>query len=262
MGPDGRQGLMQGRAFLRSAALFFLEFDMAGQEITFDAVAAAAQGLAHAGTPVSVGSLREALGAQASTLAIHQHLTAWRAAQAQPAAAPNLDLPESITAALGSWARQLMEEAASRHREGLAQAEGDLASLLQLNDEAEAARDGLSAQLAELTAARDQALAKLAERDASIERLTMELRHARDIASEALVGKAKDQLAIEGKDAQLAELRRQLERHVAMSAAESDARLAAEMELVGAVTARDNFAAEIATLRAQLDAGRAAQSGA
>lgn len=114
----------------------------------------------------------------------------------------------------------------------------------------------------QMAANRDQSLSKLAERDATIERLTIELRHARDIASDALVGKAKDQLAIAGKDSQLAELRKQLERQVATSAAESDARLAAEMELVGATTARDNFAAEIATLRAQLDALRGVPSAA
>jgi hypothetical protein len=81
-----------------------------------------------------------------------------------------------------------------------------------------------------------------------------ELRNARTIATDALVGKAKDQLAIEGKDAQLADLRAQLERNVAAQAALSDARLAAEMELVGAVTARDNYAAEIKELRARLAA--------
>jgi chromosome segregation ATPase len=134
-----------------------------------------------------------------------------------------------------------MDGAAARLHDGRQQTEGDLASLLQIHGQAEA----------EL----DEVRARLAERDTRIERLTLELRHARDIASEALVGKAKDQLAIEGKDAQLAELRRQIERHLAATATESDARLAAEMELVGAVTARDNFAAEVARLRAQLDAG-------
>ncbi|MDC6169043.1 hypothetical protein [Paucibacter sp. XJ19-41] len=154
---------------------------------------------------------------------------------ADGAAAP---IPASITAALSDWARQLAEDAAAPLRDSLAQTEGELAALRQSNE---------------------QALTQLAERDASIERLTVELRHARDIASNALVGKAKDQLAIEGKDAQLAELRRQLERQLASAAGESDARLAAEMELVGAVTARDNLAAEVAELRAQLDAGRAAR---
>ncbi len=139
----------------------------------------------------------------------------------------------------------------------LAQADDDLASLLSLNEQLEGGRDELRAQLAKVTEDRDQALAALAECDARIERLTVELQHARDTASDALVGKAKDQLAIEGKDAQLAALRLQLERNVAASSAESDARLAAEMELVGAVTARDNLTAEVKELRTQLEAGRA-----
>lgn len=160
------------------------------------------------------------------------------AAAAEAPLGADLLIPASITAALSGWARQLAEDAAGPLRDSLTQAEGELAALRQSNE---------------------QAMADLAQRDASIERLTVELRHARDIASNALVGKAKDQLAIEGKDAQLAELRRQLERQVASSAGESDARLAAEMELVGAVTARDNLAAEVAELRAQLDAGRAAR---
>ena len=48
--------------------------------------------------------------------------------------------------------------------------------------------------------------------------------------------------------------------NVAAAAALSDARLNAEMELVGAVTARDNFAAEIKELRARL-ASRQAGNG-
>lgn len=230
--------------------------------MTFDEVAAAADGLVRDGRPVTIDTLRETLGA-VSTLAVHQHLSAWRARRAKPVeASAGLALPEAVTAALNGWAMQLKEDAAGPLRDSLAQTEGDLASLLQLNEQAEAERDDLSEQLAKTTTERDQTLARLAERDASIERLTMELRHARDIASEALVGKAKDQLAIEGKDGQLAELRRQLERQVANSATESDARLAAEMELVGATTARNNLTAEVAELRAQLDAARAAQVGA
>ena len=73
---------------------------------------------------------------------------------------------------------------------------------------------------------------------------------------EALVGKAKDQLAIEGKDAQLADLRSQMEKNVTSTATLSDARLAAEMELVGAKTARDSLEAENKDLRAQISALR------
>nr|WP_315252093.1 hypothetical protein [uncultured Duganella sp.] len=154
--------------------------------------------------------------------------------------AAKLEIPEAIVSALGDWVQQAAEDASAGPRASLARTEGEL----------EAART----ELAEVGAARDAAQAQTAARDEEIEQLMAELRNARSIATDALVGKAKDSLAIEGKDAQLADLRAQIERNVAAQAALSDARLAAEMELVGAVTARDNYAAEIKELRARLAA--------
>lgn len=160
--------------------------------------------------------------------------------------AAKLEIPDAIVAALGEWVQQQAEEAGAGPRAALARTEQEL----------QAARDELSAT----GAARDAAQALAAERNEEIEQLVAELRNARSIATDALVGKAKDQLAIEGKDAQLADLRAQVERNVAAAAALSDARLAAEMELVGAVTARDNYAAEIKELRARLAARQAVAS--
>lgn len=233
--------------------------DMARQEVTFDEVTAAAISLLNDGKRVTIETVRDLLGT-GSPNTIHKHLAAWRESNPAPADAPKPELPESIVAALGSWARQFAEEAGSGDREALAQSQSDMEALLKSGEELEAERDELLEQVASLTAARDQAVATATERGAQIERLTIELRDARQVATDALVGKAKDQLAIQGKDAQLADLRSQLERNLAASAAESDARLAAEMELIGATTARDNFAAEIKELRAQLDAWQAERS--
>jgi chromosome segregation ATPase len=219
-----------------------MEQEMASQEVTFDEVTAAATNLQNDGKPVTIDAVRDFLGAGSPNI-IHKHLTAWRASHAKPAEAPKAEIPESVAAALSSWAQQFAEEAGAGARDALARSESDMDTLL--------------AQVASVTAARDQALATAAGRGEDIERLTAELRNARQVATDALVGKAKDQLAIEGKDAQLADLRAQLERSVAASAAESDKRLAAEMELIGAVTARDSFAAEIKDLQARLDAARA-----
>jgi chromosome segregation ATPase len=162
------------------------------------------------------------------------------------AGAAALQIPEAVAAALSGWVQQVAEQTAGPVREALAELEADAAALRETG--------------AELEAARDQALAASAEHQAEIERLTAELRDARQVATEALVSKAKDQLAIDGKDRQLADLRTQLERNVAALASESDARLAAEMELVGATTARDNFENEMKTLRAQLDKSYAERS--
>jgi len=135
------------------------------------------------------------------------------------------EMPEAVASALGQWVQQVAEQTAAPARE-----------------------------------ARDLALAASSELEAEVERLNTELRDARKVAADALVSKAKDQLAIDGKDRQLAELRAQLERNVAAQATESDARLAAEMELVGAATARDNFESELKTLRGQLDKSYAERS--
>jgi chromosome segregation ATPase len=160
--------------------------------------------------------------------------------------APSLEIPEAVAAALSGWVQQVAEQTVAPVRDALAELETDAAALRERG--------------AELESARDQALAASAEHAEEIERLTAELRDARQVATEALVSKAKDQLAIDGKDRQLADLRAQLERNVAAQAAESDARLAAEMELVGATTARDNIASEVKTLRAQLDKSYAERS--
>jgi chromosome segregation ATPase len=229
---------------------------MARQELTFDEVAAAAERLQHEGMQVDIDAVRGVLGT-GSPNGIHKHLAAWRASHAKPAEAPQVEIPESIVAALGSWVRQLAEEAGASDRAALAQSGSDMEALSRSGEQLETERDELLAQLASVTAARDQALANAAELAQDTERLRAELRDARQVATDALVGKAKDQLAIEGKDGQIADLRSQIERNLAATASESDARLAAQMELIGAVTARDNFAAEIKDLRGQFDAAHA-----
>nr|WP_315400303.1 DNA-binding protein [uncultured Duganella sp.] len=224
---------------------------MSRQEVTAEQVASAADELQRGGAKVTIEAVCGRLDG-ASVNAVHKHLTAWRASHAKPVEAPRLDIPEPIATALGQWARQLAEEAGVGARDALAQSEEDMQVLLRSGEQFEAEREQLLAQVASLTAARDEALATVAERGEEIDQLQAELRNARHIATDALVGKAKDQLAIEGKDSQLADLRAQIERNVAAAAALSDARLKAEMELVGAVTARDSFAAEIKDLRARL----------
>lgn len=226
-----------------------MEMDTPRHGITFDEVAAAAVNVQNDGQPVTIDAVRAALGG-GSPATIQKHLAEWRASTAAPVEAPQPQMPEALVAALGDWAKQFAEQSGSGPREALAQAESDMETLRQAGEE-------LENELSDTTVERDRARAEASDRGEEITRLEAELRHARQIAADALVGKAKDQLAIDGKDAQLADLRTQLERNVAGTAAQSDARLAAEMELVGATTARDNFAAEVKEVRTQLEALRA-----
>ncbi len=227
--------------------------ETASADISFDEVASAASSLQNEGKPVTLEAIREALGGPSLNV-VHKHLAAWRASNATPPEPPRAELPAPLLTALTEWARQFAEDSGAGVREALAQSESELAALASAGEQLEAERDGLLEEVTGVTAAREAAQTMADERAEEIERLTAELRNAREVAMEALVGKAKDQLAIEGKDNQLAELRKQIERNVAESAAQSDARLAAEMELVGAVTARDSLTVELKDLRAQLDA--------
>jgi chromosome segregation ATPase len=221
---------------------------MARQETTFETVAAAAADLQKKGRPVTVEAVSELLpGASAND--VYRQLAAWRADNVAPPEAPKAELPQPLLDELAKWARQYADDAAAPARATLAQAESDLEALRAAGEALEAERD-------DLALARSEAEAGIAERDDTIERLNAELRDAKQVAMDALVSKAKDQLAIDGKENQLAALRAEVERHMAAQAAESDARLRAEMELVGATTARDNFAAEAKELRTQLDAAR------
>ena len=229
---------------------------MAGQEVTYDDVARAADSLRQDGEAVTIEAVQDFLG-EGSPNAIFKHLAAWRAANVKPPAPPRAELPQQLLAGLADWALKFAEQAGAGDREALARNEADIEALRAAGETLESERDALRSEVASVTAASEEAIA---ERDETIERLNAELKNARQVAMDALVSKAKDQLAIDGKEQQLTQLRQELERKIADMAAESDARLRAEMELVGATTARDSLAGELDDLRAKLDKSTAERS--
>jgi len=229
-----------------------MKTDMAHLDVTLADVIEAADTLQNSKRQVTIEAVRDLIGA-GSTKTIHQHLAEWRASHARTAEPSIAEMPPALLADLSRWAQQYAHEAGAGTRDALARAESDMNTLLGAGNE-------LEADLTDARIAREQAQLIADERNEEIERLTAELRNARQIAADALVGKAKDQLAIDGKDAQLADLRQQLERNVAATAAESDARLRAQMELVGVTTERDNLAAEVKELQIKLDTSRTERS--
>jgi chromosome segregation ATPase len=229
---------------------------MAGQEVTYDDVVRAADSLQQDGEAVTIEAVQDFLG-EGSPNAIFKHLAAWRAANVKPPAPPRAELPQELLAGLADWALKFAEQSGAGDREALARNEADIEALRAAGEALESERDALRNEMASATAASEEAIA---ERDETIERLNAELKNARQVAMDALVSKAKDQLAIDGKEQQLTQLRQELERKIADMAAESDARLRAEMELVGATTARDSLAGELEDLRAKLDKSTAERS--
>lgn len=218
---------------------------MARQDVTYEEVAAAASGLQSEGMDITIDAVRGVIGA-GTPAGIYKHLAAWRAEHVRPPEMPRPEIPEAIVNDLVNWVKQFSDQASAAARESVAQTASDTEALMRAGDE-------LEAELEALRAERDRALAEAANRAEEIERLNAELRNARQIATEALVSKAKDQLAIDGKDRQLAELRGELERKMAAQAEESDRRLSAEMDLIGATTARDSLENELKDLRRQLE---------
>jgi chromosome segregation ATPase len=175
-------------------------------------------------------------------------------------APPKAEMPPALLAELSAWAQQYAHDAGAGLRDALEKSNSEKQDLQAAGASLEAARDALQADLTEAQLAREQAQLIADERNDEIDRLMAELRNARQIATDALVGKAKDQLAIDGKDAQLLDLRQQLERTVVATAAESDARLRAQMDLIGATTERDNLAGELKDLQSKLDTSRTERS--
>ena len=175
-------------------------------------------------------------------------------------APPKAVMPPALLAELSAWAQQYAHDAGAGLRDALEKSDSEKQNLQAAGAALEAARDALQADLTDAQLAREQAQLIADERAEEIDRLTAELRNARQIATDALVGKAKDQLAIDGKDAQLLDLRQQLERTVVATAAESDARLRAQMDLIGATTERDNLVGELKDLQSKLDTSRTERS--
>lgn len=225
---------------------------MAEHDVTFDAIHEAAERLAGEGKQVTIEAVRDEIGG-GNLGEIGRALAQWRADRLEAAPAPDDTIPAPVAAALAGWLQRYAEESGAPARDALAQSQADIDALLSAHGELEDERE-------QLEIANTQAQTTIADRDETIARLDAELRNAKQVAMDALVSKAKDQLAIEGKDKQIDKLRNELERNVTESASVSDARLAAEMELVGATTARDSLAGEVKDLRAQLDALHADRS--
>ena len=87
------------------------------------------------------------------------------------AAPPKAEMPPALLAELSAWAQQYAHDAGAGLRDALATADSE--------------KLALQADLDEAQAARDHAQSMAEERDEEIQRLTAELRNARQIATDA-----------------------------------------------------------------------------
>ena len=110
---------------------------MAGQEVTFDDVARAAESLQEDGEAVTIEAVQDFLG-EGSPNAVFKHLAAWRAANVKPATPPKAELPQELLAGLADWALKFAEQAGAGDREALARNEADIEALRSAGEALEA----------------------------------------------------------------------------------------------------------------------------
>ena len=183
---------------------------MARTGITFDEVAAAADALVGAGKSATIQAVRDALGS-GSPNTVHKHLSAWRQARPQAAAAV-VELPADLVKALGAEISRAAAQARSEIEGNLVQAQSEAVELATVGEALEIERDDLLAQVGQLQTERDQALATALERGQEIERQAQMIEREQSAADGARVDLAKAQLKIEAGAERTASLATELER--------------------------------------------------
>lgn len=216
---------------------------MARIGVSYESVAAAANGLVSEGQKATLTAVRERL-ATGSMNTIHRHWTVWQGQQ-KPAQRKLSEPNSRLLSALGSELSKVAEEAASESEAALAQAMQELAIFSANGEALEAERDSLSEQLVQISTERDVLAGKAAEQAAEIARLNELLDRARLEVGDVrrLLAQAELRLeAVPRMEADLLNARSQV-------AAEAAARVAAEK--AAAVAEAQRVAAQAAQQQAE-----------
>lgn len=234
---------------------------MARDGITFEQVAAAADGLVGDGQQPTIRAVRERLGT-GSPNTVHRHLVAWREARPQ-AAASAPDLPASLTAAIAAEIQQAAARARAEVESQLVRVQTEAGELASAGEVLEVERDELAESVGTLTSERDKEAATAAERAATIERMGGE--HAAEVARLAQAVE-REQQAAEAARVELATLRLRIEGHAERQAdqAKEIERLRAELDKqrTGRVEAEQHAAVVTARLDAMTDRATRAEARA
>jgi colicin import membrane protein len=173
--------------------------------ITYDQVAAVCESLAAVNAPITIGAVREKL-VVGSPNTIHPYLKAWKA-NVPKAAAPVIELPETITRELSAWVTRAAAASRADVEIRLAVADTEAADLAQAGQALEAERDELQEQITALTTQRDQAEATALERAGEIERLSRENERERKLAGDAQIEAAQAKLKADDQLEKISDLK-------------------------------------------------------
>ncbi len=199
---------------------------MARIGITFEQVAAAADGLVGEGQQPTIQAVRERLGS-GSPNTVHRHLTEWR--QARPAAAAAVaTLSPTMTAALASEIERAASQARGEIEGRLVEVQAEAAQLSAVGEALELERDALLEQVATLTTERDTIAGRAAQQAADLAEQAQRIEREQQAAEAARVELAKSQLKVEAQAERLVEQASEVERLKATLDTAQAGRIAAE----------------------------------
>lgn len=199
---------------------------MARIGITFEQVAAAADGLVGEGHQPTIQAVRDRLGT-GSPNTIHRHLTEWR--QARPvAAAAVATIPQSLTAALAGELERAAAQARGEIETQLVEVQAEAAQLSAVGESLELERDALLEQVAALTTERDTIAGKAAQQATDLAQAQQRIEREQQTAEAARIELATARLRIEAQATREAEQAAELERLRANLEASQAARIDAE----------------------------------
>lgn len=199
---------------------------MARIGITFEQVAAAADGLVGEGKQPTIQAVRDRLGT-GSPNTIHRHLTEWR--QARPvAAAAVATIPQSLTAALAGELERAAAQARGEIETQLVEVQAEAAQLSAVGESLELERDALLEQVAALTTERDTIAGKAAQQATDLAQAQQRIEREQQTAEAARIELATARLRIEAQATRESEQTAELERLRANLEASQEARIDAE----------------------------------
>ena len=199
---------------------------MPREGISYEQVAAAADFLVGASQSPTIRAIRERIGT-GSPNTIQRHLSAWRDARPQQAAAA-LNLSEALSAAIATEIAKAAAQARAEVESRLVEAQTEAAELAAAGELLEQERDTLAEQVASLTTERDSATATAIERAAEIERQSQDLNRERSATEAARIEVAQARNKLESQAEKITEQTQQIEQLRAQLDAQTKDRVDAE----------------------------------
>lgn len=195
--------------------------------ISYEQVAAAADGLVADNISPTMKSVRERLGGTGSGNTIHKHLSAWRSTRPL-LSATSIELPSTILLAICQEIDRARAESRSEIEDRLVISQAEAAELAATGESLEADLDNLTEELGAMSTDRDVMLRKFQEQASEIERLSRENERERYAAEQARTEVAQIRNRIDIQEERLAEQSATIVSLTAAHAAEAQAKVISE----------------------------------